>query len=256
MIEFDNLIEYSDPELYDLENGDFEPDGPFLLALARQLDGPVLELGCGTGRVTIPLAQNGIDVTGIDAVPGMIERARLKSRGLPIEWVVADVRTFELDRSFSLIFESGSVFHHMLTRLDQEAYLARARAHLAEDGRLVLNLFFPHPDRLVSTAAEEDWFTVQRSDGRAIRVSGIDHYDEIRQVRTETAYRRWTDAGGQEVLRTAPLSLRYVFPQEMEALLYYNGVEILARYGDPDGSPLTSDSRAMIYVCRKRPAAG
>ena len=212
----DNLAEYADPEIYDLENNDFEPDGPFILALAQKLDGPVLEVGCGTGRLTIPLAQNGIDIVGVEVVPGMIERARQKLEGLPIEWVLADVRTFQLSRKFRLIFESGSVFHHMISRPDQEAYLSRVREHLEDNGQLVLNLFFPHPHRLTSTG-------------------------------------RWTDASGQEKLRVAPLSLRYVFPQEMEALLHYNGFEIVEVYGDADCSPLTNESSAMIYVRKKKP---
>jgi 2-polyprenyl-3-methyl-5-hydroxy-6-metoxy-1,4-benzoquinol methylase len=62
----DNLEEYADPEIYDLENREFEPDGPFSLGFATKLKGPVLELGCGTGRVTIPLAQHGVDMTGLD----------------------------------------------------------------------------------------------------------------------------------------------------------------------------------------------
>jgi len=251
MTDQDNLVEYADPEMYDMENSDFEPDGPFILALAQKLGGPVLELGCGTGRLTIPLAQSGINIVGVDIVAGMIERAREKSKGLPIEWIVADARALQLGRKFRLIFESGSVFHHMLTRSDQEAYLARVREHLEDEGRLVINLFFPHASRLVSTDAEEDWFTAQRPDGVEIRVSGIDQYDGIRQIRTETAYRRWTDADGQENLRVVPLSLRYVFPQEMEALLHYNGFEIVELYGNPDMSPLTNESSAMIYVCRK-----
>ena len=98
MNELDNLVEYSDPEIYDLENSDFEPDGPFILALAKKLGGAMLELGCGTGRVTIPLAQNGVEIVGLDIVPGMVERARQKSGELPIEWILADVRTFHLER--------------------------------------------------------------------------------------------------------------------------------------------------------------
>jgi SAM-dependent methyltransferase len=253
MSDFDNLAEYADPEIYDLENSDFEPDGPFILALAQKLGGPVLELGCGTGRVTIPLAQNGTEVVGVDVVPGMIERAKQKSEGLPIEWVLADVRALQLGRKFRLIFESGSVFHHMLTRADQEAYLARVHEHLEDEGCWVLDLFFPHASRLVSTDTEVDWFTTQRLDGSEIRVSGIDKYDALRQVKTETAYRRWIGPDGQEVLRVAPLSLRYVFPQEMEALLHYNGFEIVEQYGDVDMRPLTNESSAMIYVCKKKP---
>ncbi len=253
MTDHDNLVEYSDPIHYDLENPDFEPDGPFILALAQELGGSVLELGCGTGRVTIPLAQHGIQVVGIDVVPGMVELARQKSIGLPIEWITADARDFHLNRQFELIFESGSVFHHMLIREDQEAYLARIREHLADDGRMVVNLYFPHPHRLASSEAEEDWFTVQRPDGSLVQVSGFDHYDEVRQVRTETAHRRWVDANGETIEeRIAPLSLRYIFPQEMETLLHYNGFEVVERYGGPDRSPLTDESSALIYVCRKR----
>lgn len=250
---YDNLSEYSDPKLYDAENSDFEPDGPFILSLAKKLGGAVLELGCGTGRVTIPLAENGVDIVGLDVVPGMVELARAKADGLPtIEWVVADVRAFQLGRKFSLIFESGSVFHHMLTRPDQEAYLARVREHLKEDGRLVLSLILPKSEHLVSTEEEAEWFTAEHPDGYEIRVSGIDKYDALRQVKTETAYRRWTDASGREMTQVAPLSLRYVFPQEMEALLYYNGFEIVELYGDVDRSPLTEESRQIYYICKKK----
>lgn len=251
MNELDNLSEYSDPKLYDAENSDFEPDGPFMLSLAKQLGGTVLELGCGTGRVTIPLAKSGVEIVGLDIVPGMVELAKQKSVELPIEWIVADVRTFHLEQKFRLIFESGSVFHHMLTRQDQEAYLARVREHLEEDGRLVLTLFFPKPRNLISSEEEEEWFTAEHPDGYEIKVSGIDRYDAFRQIRTETAYRRWTDSNGEEMTKVAPLSLRYIFPQEMEGLLHYNGFEIVEQYGDFDLGPVTDESTLITFICRK-----
>lgn len=250
--EQDNLREYSDPKIYDAENSDFEPDGPYILELAKGLNGFVLELGCGTGRVTIPLAENGVKITGLDAVPGMIELAKQKANGLAIEWIVADVRTFQLRRKFKLIFEAGSVFHHMLTREDQEAYLAQVRKHLEDDGCLALSIFFPKPQNLASSNKEEEWFTAEHPDGYEIKVSGIDKYDAIRQVKTETAYRRWKDVSGKEMTQVAPLSLRYVFPQEMEALLHYNGFEIVEQYGNVDRSPVTEDSRQIYYICRKK----
>ena len=73
-----NLEDYTDPDLFDLENQDFEPDGPFYLALAKKLGGAALELGCGTGRVTIPLARQGIEITGLDIVPGMLATLEAK----------------------------------------------------------------------------------------------------------------------------------------------------------------------------------
>ena len=248
----DNLEEYADPEIYDLENREFGPDGSFFLDFAKKLDGPVLELGCGTGRVTIPLAQNGVDITGLDVVPAMIERAKQKAGELPIQWITADVRCFRLERSFRLIFEIGSVFQHVLTRSDQEAFLARVREHLENDGRFIVSLLFPRPDLLTSVETEKEWFSYENHAGQKIRVSGTEYYDPVRQVKLETAYRRWVDDSGQEILKVAPLSLRYVFPQEMEALLYYNGFQVLEQFGDWDSSPLTNKSRLMIFVCRKR----
>lgn len=248
----DNLLEYADPEIYDLENNDFEPDRTFLLENARRTGNPVLELGCGTGRLTFPLAQAGVEITGLDVVPGMLERAKRKAQGLPIRWVLADVRTYQLGRTFRLIFESGSVFGHMLTRPDQEAFLARVREHLDEAGLFIFGSWFPRPKMFEDVEEEKDWFTVQHPDGYEIHVSGTEYYDALQQVKVETAYRRWKDTRGKEVLQVAPLSLRYSFPQELEALLHYNGFTLVERYGDTDCSPLTNDSRMLICVCRKR----
>jgi SAM-dependent methyltransferase len=248
----DNLIEYADPEIYDLENQDFEPDGSFFLDYARKLNGRVLELGCGTGRVTIPLAQQNVDITGLDVVPAMIERAKQKAGDLPIPWVLADVRHFQLQQTFRLIFETGSVFQHLLTRFDQESYFAGVREHLEEEGLLIFALMFPHPHLIISEEAEKDWFQYQDNYRRTVRVSGTECYDPIRQVKLETAYRRWMDESGQEILKVAPLALRYTFPQEIQTLLHYNRFEIFEQFGDWDRSPLTEKSRLMIFVCKKR----
>lgn len=246
-----NLKEYDDPELYDLENHEFEPDGTFFLALAQQLGGDVLEIGCGTGRITIPMAQQGVKITGLDLVPQMIERAKSKAHGLSIEWGVADARDFSLGCSFRLIFESGGVFQHMLTNSDQQKMLARVYEHLAPEGRFVVSTLLPDNELLTTDEVEREWFTYTDAQGREIRVSGKQHYDCMRQIKTETAYRRWIDADGQEVVKDAPLSLRYNFPQEMEALLHYNGFIILERYGDWDKSPMTEAHPHLIYVCRR-----
>ena len=247
----DNLVEYSDAQIYDLENNTFEPDGPFLLEIATRAGNPVLELGCGTGRLTIPLARDGVEITGLDVVPEMLQLAKHKASGLDIQWVLADAREFRLDRTYQLIFESGSVFQHMLTNSDQKAFLARVREHLDGEGLFVFGSFFPHPAQLENVEVEKEWFTEQHPGGWEIRVSGVEQYDELSQVKVETAYRRWNDANGEEVVKVAPLALRYSFPQELEALLQYNGFTVVERYGDYNASPLTNNSRLMIYVCRK-----
>ena len=143
ILEHTNLDDYDDPAIYDLENKNFEPDGPFYLSMAQQVNGSVLELGCGTGRVTIPLARNGIDITGLDIVRGMLARAKANAGELPIRWIEADVREFHLGKRFDLICTTGSVFQHLLERKEQEMMLACVQEHLSPDGIFVVDALFP-----------------------------------------------------------------------------------------------------------------
>jgi len=250
MLEHTNLEDYEDPVIYDLENKEFEPDGPFYLALAQKVNGSVLELGCGTGRVTIPIAQKGIDVTGVDTVSEMLAQANEKAGGIPIQWIEADIRDFHLGKRYELIYTTGSVFQHLVDRTEQEMMLACVQEHLSPDGVFVVDLLFPSRGSM-EDAEEQDWYTYKNEMGQTVKVTGKDKYDAIRQIRHETAYRRWRDENGQEIEKRARLALRLIFPQEMEALLHYNGFIILDRYGDWDGSPLTSKSQQMIYICKK-----
>jgi SAM-dependent methyltransferase len=249
MSDYENLQEYQNPELYDIENPDFEPVGLFYLSIARETGGPILELGCGTGRMTIPLAIQGFDITGLDIVPGMLDLARKKAGDLPIRWIEADARDFHLNKKFNFIFENGSVFMHMLTNSDQDEFLARVREHLNPGGRFVMSLFFPHLAQLESAPEEKEWYTYQDGQGRTVRVSGIEVYDEIRQIKNETAIRRMTASSGEEEVHVAPLLLRYTFPQEMERLLDCSGFKVIARYGEADHSELSENSPFMLYVC-------
>ena len=122
MIEHDNLEEFADPHRYDLE--DTSDTGiAFYTALAHETGGPVLEIACGTGRVSIPIARLSYQVTGLDLVPGMLALARSKSANLPIDWVQGDARSFDLGERFRLIFLTGNAFQAFLTNTDQQALL-------------------------------------------------------------------------------------------------------------------------------------
>jgi SAM-dependent methyltransferase len=134
LIDHDNLEEYADPVDYDRQDSS-DTGVAFYAALARETGGPVLEIACGTGRVAIPIARQGFAVTGLDVVPGMLERARGKAAGLPIRWVEGDARDFDLgEERFRLIFLTGNAFQAFLTNADQEALLGRVRAHLHDEG--------------------------------------------------------------------------------------------------------------------------
>lgn len=249
LLETSNLLEYSEPELYDYENPPSEQTNAFLLSLARETGGPVLELGCGTGRYTIALAEQGLDMIGLDVEPGMLLRARQKAGDLSIQWVEADMRSFHLDRQVGLVFDVGEAFLHVLRREDHEAILMRVREHLKPGGYFVLLSAFLRLEML-TTNEEHEWFSYTGPLGTEVRVSGTTRYDPVHQIYHEDAIRRWRDVTGQEVVRYGPLARRRFFPQELEALLHYNGFKTLHCYGDLDRSELTETSPMIIFVCQ------
>ena len=109
-----DLSFYADAVLDELVSGEPKIDGTILLDLARQAAGPILELGCGYGRITIPLAQRGVqDLTGLELSAPSLAYARERAGNLPIQWVEADVRDFHLNRRYAFIFARGDVFNFM-----------------------------------------------------------------------------------------------------------------------------------------------
>ncbi len=260
MIDHDNLEEFSDPANYDMEDAS-DTGIAFYTALTQETGGPVLEIACGTGRVSIPIARLGFSVTGLDIVPAMIERACNKSVGLPMRWIVGDARTFDLSEQFQLIFLTGNAFQAFLTNADQGALLQRVYAHLHDKGLFAFetrNPIFPHsqPPKglfvpLETNAEEQEWSPFIDTSGREVRVSRTSVYDHMTQIHHWTTYKRWHD-GGEEHTKITRTALRYTFPQELTALLYYNGFSIERQYGDWDREPLTADSPSIISVCCKR----
>ena len=265
MIDHDNLEAFADPVDYDRQDSS-DMGVAFYASLARETGGPVLEIACGTGRVAIPIARQGFAVTGLDVVPGMLERARGKATGLPVRWIEGDARDFDLDERFRLIFLTGNAFQAFLTNADQEALLGRVRAHLHDEGLFAFETRNPRwrtsegrdevPDGLfiyLETRAEEEALPPHTdAHGREVRESRSRTYDHVAQVLHWTSYQRWHEGGAQERTKTTRIALRYTFPQELAALLHHNGFTIARRYGDWDGEPLTAASPSIIVVCRKR----
>jgi SAM-dependent methyltransferase len=262
LIDHSNLEEFADPVNYDLQDSS-DTGIAFYGALAREVGGPVLELACGTGRVSIPLARSGFAITGLDIVPGMLEQARRKSVGLPARWVEGDARTFDLGEHFRLIFLTGNAFQAFVTNAEQAALLQRVHAHLHDEGLFAFETRNPLlPNTKTKTPAgffvpletkeeEEHWPSFINSDGYEVRVSTTRVYDHVAQIVHLTSYKRWHE-GEQEHTKIARTALRYTFPQELAALLHYNGFTILRQHGDWNEEPLTAASPSIISVCRKR----
>ena len=259
MIGHNNLEAFSDPVNYDREDTSDTGIG-FYTSLAQETGGPVFEIACGTGRVSIPIARLGFSVTGLDIVPGMIAQARSKSVGLPTRWIVDDARTFDLGEQFRLIFLTGNAFQAFLTNADQEALLQRVYTHLHDEGvfafetrnplynntQIPEGLFVP----LETNQIEQDWPSFIDTNGREVRVSRTYVYDHVAQIHHWTTYKRWY-ADEKEQTKVTRIALRYTFPQELAALLYYNGFSIVRQYGDWGLEPLSAVSPSIISVCRK-----
>ena len=263
-MDHDNLEEFADPVDYDRRDSS-DTGVAFYAALARETGGPVLEIACGTGRVAIPIARQGFAVTGLDIVPGMLERAREKSAGLPVRWVEGDARLFDLGERFRLIYLTGNAFQAFVTNADQEALLGRGRAHLHDEGMFAFETRNPRWRGLETGGEEYEGLFVDLetraerearppytdAHGREVRESRTRTYDHVAQVLHWTSHRHWRE-GGKERTKTTRTALRYTFPQELSALLHYNGFAVERRYGDWDLQPLTAASPSIIVVCRKR----
>ncbi len=253
MLEYDPLEGYRDPEAYDLDDAGYDEDRPLTEQWARAVGGPLLDLACGTGTMAIHLAQQGYQVTGVDIVPEMIAWATQKAarQAVSIEWVVADARAFHLHKQFPFIYMLGNAFQHFLTRADHEALLARVREHLLPEGCFLFCTRNPSPRNLLEARyPEPQQYTMP--DGRQLTSAEQQYYDPLTQIQHYTFHEEWLYPDGRREEKTTRTALRYVFPQEMEALLFYNGFDIRACYGDWQQGPLTAPSRQMIYVCQRR----
>jgi len=122
---------------YDLEHGELTADLVFYLHFARQANGPVLDAGCGTGRLLVPLVQAGISATGVDSSPAMLSVAGRKLGG-QVTLIEGDMRTVALSGRFALIIISINTFMHLLTIEDQRAALTNLARYLAPGGKIIV----------------------------------------------------------------------------------------------------------------------
>ena len=249
---FDNLEEFSDPPNYDIEEGERSSQRiAFYCDLARTVGGPVLEIACGSGLVTIPVAAQGLEVTGVDLARPMLEHAcrKARSQDLNIRWVEADARSFALGTQYQFIFITGNAFQAFLRREDQEALLASVKRHLAPQGVFAFETRNPSGHELTNQAEEEFDQSYISVEGHKVSVSSTQIYDPIAQVIYWASYRRWND-GERDHQKETHIACRFTHPQELEALLHYNGFQIVQQYGYWDKQPLSASGPSMISICK------
>jgi 2-polyprenyl-3-methyl-5-hydroxy-6-metoxy-1,4-benzoquinol methylase len=251
---YDNLEEFSDPPNYDIEEGmRSESRIAFYCDLAKTVGGPVLEIACGSGLVTISIAAQGLDVTGVDLARPMLVHARKKAeaQGLNVRWVEADARSFDLGTLFQFIFITGNAFQAFLRREDQEALFASVKRHLLPDGVFAFETRNPSGHDLTSQAEEEFDQSYTSIEGHQVSVSSTQIYDPILQIIYWTSYRRWND-GEHDHEKETHIACRFTHPQELEALLHYNGFQTVQQYGNWNREALSASSPSIISICKSR----
>jgi SAM-dependent methyltransferase len=213
------------------------------LASGVDADGPVLELGIGSGRLALPLAARGIDVWGIDASDAMVARLRSKAGGDRIPVAIGDMAALDLsavpdsdNTSFSVVFAADNTFFNLTTATAQARCLERVRSVLAPRGRFVVEAFVPAVDAPVSSVdartveLDQVVLTVTRHDRDAQTVAG--QHIEMR-------------ASG---LRFHPWLIRYALPEELDAMASAAGLALVHRWSDWRGTPFTPDDNVHVSV--------
>ncbi|MGH9238826.1 MAG: class I SAM-dependent methyltransferase [Vicinamibacterales bacterium] len=241
---------YDHPDLYDA----LLPVGahlPFYAGLARQQAGAVLELACGTGQITIPIAVNGHPTVGLDRSRAMLDVAtkRAVAANARVEFVEGDMRDFALDRKFDLIFVARNSLLHLLSTADLLAAFAAVRRHLAPNGVFAFDIFSPSA-RLLARPAGQRFPTMEVSAPQfgSLSVEGTCDYDSATQVNHGTWYISTQDKRDQWIV---PLVLRSIFPQELPLLLSAAGLELVSRFGELSREPFGAGSRIQLCLCRR-----
>ncbi|WP_252700692.1 class I SAM-dependent methyltransferase [Natronosalvus vescus] len=228
-------------------------DLPFYrdLALEAEAEGPVLEVGCGTGRIYLELLETGIDADGIDVSSGMLEVLREKAaeRGLEPSVREANVTMFDPERSYALVIVPFRAFLHLLETDEQLAALDRIYEALAPDGRLVLNIFTPNFAVIcerygtweeIEVTVDGDHYTHRR------KTELTDEVDQLVTIRSEIR----TEDG--ELLEASETDIALVSKRECDLLFRLSPFEEWGVNGGFDGDPLESSSQEMVWMARRR----
>ena len=251
--EFDIIAQY-----YDLLYEDRLEDIPMWQDLAEAAKGPILELGCGTGRILLPLLQAGYQVDGIDIADVALAacRAKIKAGGFEKQSQVyqADMRNLVLSqKAYALIFSPINTFMHNLNQDDQLATLQAIYQHLKPGGLVVLDLYHPQP-QLLAEADGRLQFVEEFSDqltGNTVQWYSTRHLDLSEQIQDVTFMLDEIGLDSQVRRQSISFSMRYLHRFEVELLLKICQFQVRDVWGDYDMSPFNKQSPRMIYLAEK-----
>ena len=242
---------YCNGRHYDLQHKDLTQDFPFWIKQARKYGEPVLELACGTGRITIPISKEGIKIAGVDISESMLAEARKKSlrEEVDVDWIYADCRDFDLNRKFALIFFPFNSMSLLYELKDIESCFSCVKKHLKPRGRFIIDIFNPRLDILLRDPTKRYPLihgTYPDPNGKGlVEVGHNSIYDDATQVNRIKFY--YTMGNLEE--KVEKLNMRIFYPQEIDGFLKFNGFTVEKKLGDYDESPFKSGSPKQIIIC-------
>lgn len=244
---------YSDAQRYDLVMGAYA-SGDQLNFYRRQVaryGEPVLELACGSGRITLPLAIEGINITGVDISEDMLGLAKLKASKdeVNIRFLRGDMRSFDLGEKFKFVFIPAQSLSHLHKREEIENCFSCVRRHLADEGRLLIELFNSSVKMLARESGRRytiGQYNDLKGDAQVFVTEQVS-YDSASQVNHIHWFFRNEGSSDEEMLS---FEMRQFFPQEIDALLWYNDFLIEHKYGNYTEKEFSSDAWKQLIICR------
>jgi ubiquinone/menaquinone biosynthesis C-methylase UbiE len=246
--------------LYDLdERGIVKDDIPFYLDYAKQTGGQILEVACGTGRVTIPLARAGYRITGFDLSINMLNQLRSKLQAEQdktkdrIEIFQADMTNFNFGKKFPFIMIPFRAFQLLADHNQQLDCLDRIKDHLTDDGIFILNVFKPYSilDESWVQPEVEDWSLIDPKTGLKVRRTHVRRKIDIKEQVTYPELKYYVeDDEGKENCYIEKLAMKYYYEEQLRKLLISRGFNITEQFGYYDKRSI-NDGPEMIFICKK-----
>ena len=215
--------------------------------LPQNKNAKILELCCGTGRLTIPIAKDGYNISGVDYTKSMLECAKKKASqaGLKINFIEADIRTLTLQEKFDLIFLPFNSIHHLYKNEDLFEVLKVVRNHLKEKGLFLLDCFNPNIRYIAEN--EKGQLVIAEyttNDGRKVLVKQSMHYENAAQINRI----KWHYFIDNKFHSIQNMDMRLFFPQELDSYFKQAGFNIIHKFGDFTGEVFNNGSEKQIYV--------
>ena len=238
---------YSDPQLYDAAHLWKTNDIEFITNCALEQGGTILEMASGTGRLSIPLINKGLNYTGVELSKLFVDHTKRKLKLLNANHniIQGDMKNIILDKKYKFIFIAFNSICHLLTNKELLKFFNCVYTHLMDGGLFLIDTFVPNPIFLYRAGIKTYVMEFELPNGEQCVLKEINQYDPDTQIN----HIKWffESSTTDEFL----FDMHMIYPDTMDRLLTESGFIIQNKFGDYDKSAFSSESHLQIYLCTK-----